>query len=488
MNATPRVPGYEVQRLLGRGATGDVWQASARATGVPVAVKLVFDAGPGCRDAVAAEAAVLAVLDHPNLVRLHEVVAVAGASALVLDLAAGGSLAQLLGTRGRLTPGEVITALAPIGAALDHVHAAGVVHGDISAANVLFTDEGRPMLADLGMRRLAGRNHGSQGATPAYVDPLVAAGAMPDVASDIFALGAVAYHALCGESLWPTGDAAEVFAAAALGVPDDLAQRLADKDVPGPVAEVVLRALTNEPELRGTAADFALDLRYAEQPVPLELGAGRARRPDDEIVAALTHGVRLRSPLPAERSTRRRRLHHRPRVLGALLAGAGALVCALAITAGRGKGGSIAPANRAPAGEFTAVARTAEPGPPDALAARGLLQRLDALRERAYAERDTALLAQVYLSTELAERDAALLRRLVPPGCGLVGVRTDYDRPAIEAATGVEVRLRVRASLAASTLRCAGADTGAAPGVGPEVERIVLRRVGSDYRIAGLSR
>lgn len=501
MNATPRVPGYELQRLLGRGSTGAVWQASAIATGVPVAVKLVADPGGARRDAIAAEAAALRVLDHPNLVRLHDVVAVDGAGALVLDLAGGGSLAGLLASRGRLTPGEVITALSPIGAALDHVHAAGVVHADVSAANVLFTEEGRPMLADLGMRQLAGQAAGTPRATPAYVDPLVAAGAMPGAASDVFALGAVAFHALCGEPLWPDGDPAEVFDTAALGVPEDLPLRLADAGVPGPVADVVLRALANEPELRGTAADFALDLRYADQPVPLELRAGRARPPGGEVVAALTHGVRLRSPLPAERPPGRRRWLPRwfgrapgrcrtlrPRLLGGLLVGAGALLCVLALAAGRDGHRPLAPGHAPPAAEPTVPGRAATALAPDPLAIRGALQRLDALRERAYAERDPALLARVYLSSELVERDSALLRRLVPPGCGLVGVRTDYGEPAVESAGADEVRVRVTATLGASTLRCAGADAATAAGSGPELERIVLRRAGAGYRIAALAR
>src|SRR5205823_5488541 len=102
------------------------------------------------------EAVLLSVLDHPNLIRLHAFVPLRQAGVLVLDLAAGGSLAALIQRRGRLTPGEVVSSLAPIGAALAYAHRRGVVHRDVSAANMLFAANGQPMLSDFGMARIIG--------------------------------------------------------------------------------------------------------------------------------------------------------------------------------------------------------------------------------------------------------------------------------------------------------------------------------------------
>src|ERR671926_261864 len=95
----------------------------------------------GDAEAQAREAALLGALDPPHLVRLHEVVHQPRRGgpprvALVLDLLAGGSLAAVLDRRGRLRPGEVVTALAPVAAALAHAHDRGVVHGDLSPGNV----------------------------------------------------------------------------------------------------------------------------------------------------------------------------------------------------------------------------------------------------------------------------------------------------------------------------------------------------------------
>ena len=189
----------------------------------------------------------LSALDHPHLMKLHEVRPVDDAIVLVLDLAAAGSLATLLARRGRLTVGETVTALAPIGGALAYAHNAGVVHGDVSSANILFTEVGLPLLADLGVARLLG-DAAPVRTTPSYADPAVAAGGVPAPASDVFMLGAVALHALTGSPPWPGDDAAEVLElAATTGVEPDFAGRLDAAGVPAEVAAIVLRALRLDP-------------------------------------------------------------------------------------------------------------------------------------------------------------------------------------------------------------------------------------------------
>lgn len=277
MSGPWKLRGYTVERLLGSGASGEVWRAHISATGDPVALKrlVVRDAEQGRR--AHAEAAMLSVLDHPNLVRLHTLVPDDDVAVLVLDLADGGSLADLLAARGRLTPGEVITAVAPIAAALAYVHGQGVVHGDVSSANILFTGGGVPLLADLGVARLTGDSSDAE-STPAYVDPSVAAGCIPGPASDVFMLGAVALHALTGTPPWPGPTADAALAAARRGDLEDVAARLARAGVAKAMATIIGRALVIDPGRRCTAADLALELRHSGRPIAVELSAGRARR------------------------------------------------------------------------------------------------------------------------------------------------------------------------------------------------------------------
>ena len=302
--APPAVPGYTLTTLIGRGGSGEVWRAVPRAGGEPVAVKLLVE---GDAEAQAREAALLGALDHPHLVRLHEVVHQPrrGAQprvALVLDLLAGGSLAELLARRGRLRPGEVVTAIAPVAAALAHVHGQGVVHGDLSPGNVVFTTEGRPVLTDLGVARVVGEEARGR-VTPAYVDPVVARGGAPGPSSDVFGLAAAAFHALTGVAPWNGAAPGDVLGVAAAGELPDLAELA--PEAPAELRTVVARGLAADPHQRGSAAAFALDLRHACRPEPVHLApAGRADGPVAVPAVELTHQVPGRRPRPQPRITR----------------------------------------------------------------------------------------------------------------------------------------------------------------------------------------
>ncbi len=291
----PVVPGYRLEELLGRGGSGEVWRAVPRSGGPAVAVKLLV---AGDAERQAREAALLGELDHPHLVRLHEVVHEPRRGgqprvALVLDLLAGGSLAALLARRGRLRPGEVVTALAPVAAALAHAHERGVVHGDLSPGNVVFTAEGRPVLTDLGVARVLGEEAAGE-VTPAYVDPAVARGGASGPASDVFGVAAAAFHALTGVAPWNAATPADTLQVAADGELPDLAELA--PDAPPELLAVIARGLSPDPHDRGSAAAFALDLRHACRPEPVRLP--RAGVSDEELARTgrgprteLTHQV-----------------------------------------------------------------------------------------------------------------------------------------------------------------------------------------------------
>jgi serine/threonine protein kinase len=210
----PHVPGLRLDRALGRGAHGEVWAAVDLGSGEQVAVKLRRTAVPPGRGAVsggrspvvateaaerlACEIALLRRIDHPHVVRLRRVLDLAdGSRAMVLDHAAGGSLAELVRARGPLRPAEVVTLLVALARALADLHAGGVVHGDLAPGNVLFTQDGRPLLSDLGLGSVLGVDpRSATWATPGFDDPAgLPAG---DPARDVWGLGAVAWFALTG--------------------------------------------------------------------------------------------------------------------------------------------------------------------------------------------------------------------------------------------------------------------------------------------------
>jgi hypothetical protein len=335
------VPGYVLEEVLGRGGSGQVWRGRPRAGGAPVAVKVLVRGDPERQER---EAALLGELDHPHLVRLHEVVRreVRGAPAevaLVLDLLAGGSLAALLARRGRLRPGEVVTTVAPVAAALAHAHERGVVHGDLSPGNVVFTAEGRPVLTDLGTARLVGDTARAE-VTPAYVDPVVARGGAPGPASDVFGAAAAAFHALTGIAPWNAADPRGTLTVAAVGELPDLA--LLAPEAPEELVRVVRRGLSEEPHQRGSAAAFALDLRHACRPEPVRLPVVGV--PDGELGRT---GQGPRTELTHQVPGRRQPVAHAAPVPLGRLAGLRARLAAGArVGAGPGLGGALGGALR----------------------------------------------------------------------------------------------------------------------------------------------
>jgi hypothetical protein len=219
---SPQVPGVVMLRLLGAGGHGEVWLAEDLVSGDQVAVKVRRDpavrlpsprsdgVGEGSRDegdeAVEAaqgaarlnrEVALLRRIDHPHVVRLRRVVDLpGGARALVMDHAAGGSLADLVGLRGPLDAAEGATLSVPLARTLADLHERGLVHGDLTPSNVLFTADGRPMIADLGCAVVLGDATAEAWGSPGYCDPARVGRAGPP--DDVYSLGAVLRFALTG--------------------------------------------------------------------------------------------------------------------------------------------------------------------------------------------------------------------------------------------------------------------------------------------------
>jgi hypothetical protein len=435
--------------------------------------------------------------------------------ALVLDLLAGGSLAALLARRGRLRPGEVVTAIAPVAAALAHAHARGVVHGDLSPGNIVFTGAGRPVLTDLGVARVLGEDAAGE-VTPAYVDPTVARGGAPGPASDVFGVAAAAFHALTGVAPWNAATPADTLAVAADGQVPDL-DELAP-DAPPELRAVIARGLSAEPHERGSAAAFALDLRHACRPEPVRLPApgvtdedlGRTGRgPRTE----LTHQVPGRHRPPPEPREQR---GGRRRALGALrgrlgtggtpvrvAGGVGAVVTVLGLVLWLGGSWSDSPgasATAAPAGLTGRAATsspTAEESPSTAGTSRpasdgewtAVLAELYAARAAAFRTGSADLLDRVHVADSallVADRDtvtelAAAGERL--RGFAPVVVRASLVAESAQDGVTLDVVDRWPAYEVVAAAEPEGAALRAVEGRGEATVRMVLRETGAGWRI-----
>jgi eukaryotic-like serine/threonine-protein kinase len=524
--ATWVVPGYVAEELIGFGATGEVWRGRATDTAETVALKrLRAGATDHARRRLEREAALLATIDHPHLLRVRELVSTGEETVLVLDHAAGGSLATLLRRRGRLRPGEVVTVLAPVAAALAYAHDQGLVHGDVSAANVLFTAEGRPMLADLGVARALGERD-EPSCTPDYLDPAVAAGAVPGPASDVFMVAAVAVHALTGAPPWRADSPQQATALAAAGRVPELSGLLPDG--PESLTRAVQRALSASPAERGTATDLALDMGHACRPEPVRLCGPSSLLPAPTMsdgaaaVTALTHAVptpepadAAGAPAAAGGSPRHRRDdRRRPRLPSAggppgsapavlrpgrrtrsirrgVVAGIALIAAALVGVAWGSAGSTERPVSLATAGAPSGPPTRADADPagssriePDQRRWLQVLAALDGVRAQAYERGDTRLLTRVYLPGRHLQADSAQLAALVSAGDTARGVRHQMTRLDVLAASKDRVRLRVTQSLRQSQQIHGGHVVGVIPGTTETAVLVDLVATAAGWRLA----
>ncbi|MEY2460209.1 MAG: serine/threonine protein kinase, bacterial [Acidimicrobiaceae bacterium] len=206
----PVIGQYSLEQVLGSSPEATVWRGRcSRPVDRPVAVKQLRTHDPDDAKRVLEEVTALVALDHPHVVRVLEVLESDDGVSVVMQYAPGGSLAELLSARHRLDAGETVAVAAPLADALASAHRHGIVHGDVKPANVLFTSDGEPLLADFG-----GATRGTDG----YIAPEVAAGATPDERADVYGLGVVCHEALGGDV---PDELAPVLAAAVSANPDD---------------------------------------------------------------------------------------------------------------------------------------------------------------------------------------------------------------------------------------------------------------------------
>ena len=197
---------YRLTARLGRGGFGEVWRADDTVLGREVAVKTLIVSGDG--DALLRrferEARTLARLDHRNIVTVYDTGADDGTGYVVMQLLAGPSLAALVAEHGPLPLDQALDYASQAAAGLAAAHAVGIVHRDVSPANLMLDGAGTVKLVDFGVARLDRASTtltatGTVFATAGYVSPEQAAGEPADARSDLYSLGCVLYALLAGE-------------------------------------------------------------------------------------------------------------------------------------------------------------------------------------------------------------------------------------------------------------------------------------------------
>jgi serine/threonine protein kinase len=309
---------YRLEGLLGAGGMASVWLARDERLGRRVAVKVISDA-LAVDDAYVArferEARVAAPLLHRNLVKVFDYDADWERPLLVMEYVEGGSLADRMADE-TARDFDVVRLASDLLAALEHIHAAGIVHRDVKPANVLFAPDGRALLTDFGIAHPDDATRltrtGQLVGTLRYLAPELADGHAASPRSDLYSCGV-------------------------------LLRECAGGSAPPELAEVIEELTQAEPGRRPASAGAALARLRRDAPAAPTRELETEIGPTGRLPATCSRGA-LAGRLPAAAA-----LSIRSHPRNSLLAAAAALIVLAVATASSGDGGRPTSPGPAPA-------------------------------------------------------------------------------------------------------------------------------------------
>ncbi|MDB4963094.1 MAG: Serine/threonine protein kinase PrkC, regulator of stationary phase [Myxococcales bacterium] len=266
-------PGYQLGELIGRGGMGEVIAAHDQRIGREVAIKRMRAAHPDGEQLARflREARIQARLDHPAIVPVHEMSTdEAGRPFFTMKRVSGRTLGERMAAGA--TQQTLLRAFIDVCLAIELAHSRAVIHRDLKPANIMMGDFGEVYVLDWGVARVLtdktrapsesdigtldeGTQTGALLGTPGFMSPEQIKGVPAMQPADVYALGAILFEILAGESLHPRGSAA---ISSTLSSPTDApARRRSDRSVPPELDAVCVAALSEDPELRPSARELA---------------------------------------------------------------------------------------------------------------------------------------------------------------------------------------------------------------------------------------
>jgi serine/threonine-protein kinase len=200
------IKGYRILERLGRGGMGSVYRADQIGMNRTVALKILrrpFGENPEHVERLKREARLVGALDHANIVRGLDVGQHGPYHYFAMEFVEGETLRDVLKKRAIIPEAEALRIVEQVCLALDHAHARGIIHRDVKPGNIIVTPDGMPKLTDYGLAKgptdFTLTQSGVTVGTPQYISPEQAKDpANVDIQTDLYSLGATAYHMLAG--------------------------------------------------------------------------------------------------------------------------------------------------------------------------------------------------------------------------------------------------------------------------------------------------
>jgi eukaryotic-like serine/threonine-protein kinase len=296
---------YNIERVLGKGAMGVVYEGIDPKLNRRVAIKTILkshldpDTAKDYSMRFSREAQAVARLNHPHIVQVYDFAEEGDIAYLVMEFIRGKELKNFFDAAERFDIKEAVRIMCELLDALDFAHNAGIIHRDIKPANVMLDAQARTKLTDFGVARVTDSDRtqaertqaGTMVGTPAYMSPEQITGGHIDKRSDLFSAGIILYQFLTGEKPFTGGGAWTI------------AKKIIQEDPPLPSSlnnavtpyfdAVVNKALSKNAETRyQTAKDFGVALRRALE------GRGEEEDADKTIVGEMTAPPMRSAPQP----------------------------------------------------------------------------------------------------------------------------------------------------------------------------------------------
>lgn len=278
---------YEITELIGVGGMAEVYKGVDVIDNKPVAIKILkkeYAENEEFLRRFRNESKAIAVLSHPNIVKIYDVGFSDKLQYIVMEYIDGITLKEYIEEERVLTWKDTVHFVIQILRALQHAHDKGIVHRDIKPQNIMMFSDGTIKVMDFGIAKFA-REEGKTATDQAigsvhYISPEQASGAVTDAKSDIYSVGAMMYEMLAGRKPFDSDNPVAIAVMHMQDIPER--PRAINPDIPDGLEEIILKAMEKAPENRyRNTGEMIADIEKFKSNPSITFGYYREESVDD---------------------------------------------------------------------------------------------------------------------------------------------------------------------------------------------------------------